>query len=152
MKPPLAKETDRRLLIKALRDGIIDIVATDHAPHTKEEKSGGFNNSEFGIIGLESAFSLLYTNLVLKKQLSLKRLVDSLTKDVARIFKLRTGRIEEGAKADLVLIDLKLKRRIEEGDILSKGKNSPYIGREIYGIPVLTISEGKIVYVAEGGR
>lgn len=146
MKPPLASRAEQLQLVKALRDGIIDIIATDHAPHLPSEKEGGIRESEFGIVGLEFAFPLLYTNLVLTRQVSLKKVLDALTSNVAKTFRLKRGRLEEGARSDLVLIDLNLKRVIEEGEMVSKGKSSPYVGREVYGIPVLTISGGKVVY------
>ncbi|MGM8214404.1 dihydroorotase [Bacillaceae bacterium W0354] len=146
MNPPLRSKEDRDALIEGLLDGTIDCIATDHAPHTEEEKSLGFLQAPFGIVGLETAFSLLYTHFVKEGIFSLKQLVDWLTIKPAQIFNLPYGTIEVGKKADLVLVDLTQSQIIEPTQFLSKGKNSPFSGWEVYGNPTCTLVEGKIVW------
>jgi len=150
MNPPLRSKEDQEALLEGLLDGTIDMIATDHAPHTAEEKAVGFLKAPFGIVGLETAFPLLYTYLVKEGRISLKRLVDSLTKIPAQVFDLPNGRLEEGAVADLTLIDLDEERVIDRENFVSKSKNTPFDGWKVSGIPTLTIVEGKVVYKEEG--
>jgi len=149
MNPPLRSKEDQKALIEGLLDGTIDMIATDHAPHTAEEKAVGFLEAPFGIVGLETAFPLLYTHLVKKGIISLKNLVDLLTKVPAEVFNLPYGRLEEGAVADLTLIDLDRKQIIDRKDFVSKSKNTPFDDWKVQGIPSLTIVEGQIVYEEE---
>ncbi len=149
MNPPLRSEEDRQVLIDGILDGTIDIVATDHAPHTEEEKSRGIEKSSFGIVGSEIAFPLLYTKFVKTKIFSLNLLVKLMTENVAKIFNLDYGKLEENKLADLVVIDLNKEIIIDRNKFLSKGKNTPYHGEKINGIPILTICDGNIVYVDE---
>ncbi|MDP4164008.1 MAG: dihydroorotase, partial [Bacillota bacterium] len=116
MNPPLRGRMDKEALIEGLLDGTIDFIATDHAPHTIEEKSEGMKLAPFGIVGLETAFPLLYTHFVEKEILTLSQLIDSLTKKPAEAFKLPFGKIETGATADLVLLDLKEERTIDPNE------------------------------------
>lgn len=146
MNPPLRSKSDRQALIEGLLDGTIDFIATDHAPHTMKEKSEGMVLSPFGIVGLETAFSLLYTHLVLKGTLLLEQLIDLFTKKPADTFNLPYGKIEQGAMADIVLLDLNEENKIEPNEFLSKGKNTPFGGWKCIGWPVMTISEGKIAW------
>ncbi|MBO8155307.1 MAG: dihydroorotase [Bacillaceae bacterium] len=146
MNPPLRSKEDQEALIEGLLDGTIDCIATDHAPHTEEEKQPGFLKAPFGIVGLETAFPLLYTNFVLKGVLSLEELVDLLTVKPAKVFNLPYGRLAPGSTADLVLIDLDKEKTIRKEEFLSKGKNTPFDGFVTKGWPVLTIAEGKIIW------
>lgn len=146
MNPPLRAKEDQEALLEGLLDGTIDFIATDHAPHTEEEKSGGFLNSPFGIVGLETAFPLLYTHLVKTDKLTLKQLVDFLTIIPAETFKLPYGKMEENEVADLTLINLENEEKIDKENFASKSKNTPFNGWKVTGIPELTIVEGKIVY------
>ncbi|MEW9050404.1 MAG: dihydroorotase [Neobacillus sp.] len=146
MNPPLRDAEDREALIEGLLDGTIDFIATDHAPHTAEEKNEGMLLAPFGIVGLETAFPLLYTNLVLKDVFSLEQLISFLTKKPADAFKLPYGTIEEGACADIVLLDLKADKEINPEEFLSKGKNTPFTGWNCKGWPVLTIASGQKVW------
>jgi dihydroorotase len=146
MNPPLRSEEDMRALINGVVDGTIDCIATDHAPHSEEEKSEGIEKAPFGIIGLETAFPLLYTNLVLKNIISLNRLVELLSKNPAKIFNLNGGEISEGKPADLVIIDLKMSMKINKNEFLSKGRNTPFDKWECIGWPVATFVEGKLVW------
>ncbi|HZG16744.1 MAG TPA: dihydroorotase [Candidatus Bathyarchaeia archaeon] len=148
MNPPLRSREDRAALIAGLKDGTIDIIATDHAPHTAEEKANGLDRAPFGIVGLETAFPLLYTHLVLTGELTLAELVDKMTRKPAEIFGLPYGRLEEGAPADLTAIDLDEEKAIDPGTFASKGKNTPFAGWRCKGWPTLTMTAGKIVYLA----
>lgn len=144
MNPPLRTEEDRQAIIKALKDGTIDFIATDHAPHSSEEKNQEFTKAPSGIIGLETALGLGITNLVRENKLSLMELLEKLTINPAELYKLETGRIKEGLPADLVIFDENEEYTVEK--FKSKSSNSPYIGKKLYGKVKYTICNGKIVY------
>lgn len=146
MNPPLRGKADRDALIEGLLDGTIDFIATDHAPHTEAEKAEGMELAPFGIVGLETAFPLLYTHLVKKEIVSLQQLVDLLTVKPAKTFNLSTGTIAVGETADLVLLDLEKEAVIDPEQFLSKGKNTPFKGWTCNGWPVMTIVAGKVVW------
>jgi len=146
MNPPLRSREDRNALIAGLLDGTIDVIATDHAPHATHEKDLTMRKAAFGIVGSETAFSQLYTKFVKTGVFSLDLLVKLMTEKVADTFGLPYGRLEENGYADLVVIDLEKSLKIDPEKFLSKGRNTPYVGEEIYGIPVLTLSEGKVAY------
>jgi dihydroorotase len=146
MNPPLRDMSDRDALIKGLLDGTIDFIATDHAPHTTEEKSEGMVLAPFGIVGLETAFPLLYSHFVLKNILTLEQLIEFLTTKPAEAFGLTLGKIEIGAPADIVLLNLNEERTIEPEEFLSKGKNTPFGGWKCKGWPEMTIAQGQIVW------
>lgn len=150
MNPPLRSERDRQALIQGLRDGIIDAIATDHAPHDEESKSRGLEGSAFGVVGLETAFPLLYTHLVLPGELPLKRLLDALTSGPAKVMGLETGRLEVGSPADLVLLDLEKTWNIEKKNFESKGKNTPFEGYSVKGQVHTVLAKGQIVM--QGGQ
>ncbi|PLR84144.1 dihydroorotase [Bacillus canaveralius] len=143
MNPPLRGKADREALIAGLLDGTIDFIATDHAPHMAEEKAEGMQLAPFGIVGLETAFPLLNTYLVEKGLITLKQLIDFLTIKPAAAFGLASGKIEVGAAADIVLIDLEQTEAIDPERFLSKGKNTPFTGWECKGWPVMTIVNGR---------
>lgn len=149
MNPPLRGKKDREALIEGLLDGTIDFIATDHAPHTAAEKEKGMELAPFGIVGLETAFPLLYTNLVEKGIITLKQLVDYLTVKPADAFGLNYGVLEPGKEADIVIIDLENLEKIEPENFLSKGKNTPFAGWECKGWPVMTMVKGKIAWSKE---
>ena len=146
MNPPLRARTDRDAIIAGVLDGTIDIIATDHAPHTLEEKQKGIEKSAFGIVGSETAFAQLYTKFVRTDIFSLELLVKLMSENVAKTFDLPYGKLEENGIADIVVIDLEKEMTINPDEFLSKGRNTPYAGEKVYGIPVLTISNGEIVY------
>lgn len=146
MNPPLRAKEDQEALMEGLLDGTIDFIATDHAPHAENEKNQGFLNAPFGIVGLETAFPLLYTNLVLKNKITLHQLVDWMTVRPAQVFNLPFGRLEEGAIADITLVNLEKESVIDKESFYSKGKNTPFHDWNITGLPVMTIAEGKVVY------
>ncbi|KAB7669239.1 dihydroorotase [Bacillus sp. B1-b2] len=149
MNPPLRGIEDREALINGLLDGTIDFIATDHAPHTAEEKAQSIQLAPFGIVGLETAFPLLYTRFVKKGLMTLKQLVDYLTTKPAESFKLDAGKLEIGKAADLVIVDLESKDAIDPNSFLSKGRNTPFAGWECQGWPVTTIVSGKIAWRKE---
>ncbi len=146
MNPPLRGEDDKAALLDGLLDGTIDFIATDHAPHSEEEKSQNIRLAPFGIVGLETAFPLLYTYLVKKGAMTLKQLIDFLTIKPAQAFKLNSGKIQIGMPADLVLINLEEEQVINPETFISKGKNTPFAGVSCQGWPVMTIVEGKVVW------
>lgn len=146
MNPPLRGKEDREALIEGLLDGTIDFIATDHAPHTEEEKAEGMLLAPNGIVGLETAFPLLYTYFVKKDILTLKQLVDLLTIIPAEAFNLPFGKLEVGGVADLTIIDLDHEEEIDSKTFVSKGKNTPFNGWNCKGWPEVTIVDGKIAW------
>src|SRR5690625_4245565 len=146
MNPPLRAKADQEALLSGLLDGTIDMIATDHAPHTEAEKSVGFLKAPFGIVGLETAFSLLYTHLVKTNKLTLQQLVDFLTIKPAEVLGLPYGRLEENEIANVVLIDLQTELKIDKESFVSKSKNTPFDQWQVAGNPVLTIASGQVVF------
>ena len=146
MNPPLRAKDDKDSLHAALLDGTIDCIATDHAPHTVEEKCCGMVGAPFGIVGFETAFPLLYTQFVETGKWTLKQLIDWMSVKAARIFDLPYGTLEVGASADMILIDLDKEQTINAEGFVSKGRNTPFNGWVAKGWPVMTIFEGNIVY------
>jgi len=146
MNPPLRAKDDKDSLHAALLDGTIDCIATDHAPHTVEEKCCGMVGAPFGIVGFETAFPLLYTNFVKTGKWTLKQLVEWMATKPAQIFNLPYGKIEVGSSADFTIIDLEKEMDINPEEFKSKGRNTPFTGWKAQGWPVMTIFEGKIVY------
>lgn len=146
MNPPLRSPRDVEACIAALEDGTLDIIVTDHAPHSAEEKAKGMELAPFGITGFETAFPLLYTKFVKTGRWSLELLVQRMTADPARVFRLDSGRLETGAPADLTLIDLDSERAVDPATFASKGKNTPFTGWKLQGWPTMTIVDGQIVW------
>lgn len=146
MNPPLRSRQDREALLQALKAGTIDFIATDHAPHTEQEKAVGMELAPFGIVGLETAFPLLYTNLVLTGELTLRQLVELMSTKPAKLFGLPYGELAEGKIADLTVIDLEAEQVIDPANFLSMGRNTPFTGWKTKGWPVLTIVNGNIVW------
>lgn len=147
VNPPLGEKIDLEKIKQSLKEGVIDCVSTDHAPHSQAEKELPFEEAPFGMIGLEFAFSLAYTYLVKTGTIDLKELVKKLSLKPAEIVGVRhSGKIEEGFTADLVIADLNKKWEVKEEDILSKSKNTPFLGYELDGTIEYTIHKGKVVY------
>ncbi|NIK68481.1 MULTISPECIES: dihydroorotase [unclassified Paenibacillus] len=146
MNPPLRTPRDVEAVIEALEDGTIDMIVTDHAPHSAEEKARGMQLAPFGIVGFETAFPLLYTKFVQTGKWTLGFLLDRMTADPARVFGLPTGRLEAGAPADLTIVDLENERAVDPSSFASKSNNTPFGGWKLQGWPVATIVDGKIVY------
>ncbi len=150
MNPPIRSEADRQALLAGIQDGTVDMIATDHAPHAPEEKAGGLEKSLNGIVGLETAFPVLYTHLVRPEILSLETLIDLMHTNPARRFGIGAP-LEEGAPADLTVFDLDACYTIRPEDFLSQGKSSPFAGERVFGKCLLTLSGGEIAWQAEGG-
>ncbi len=151
MNPPLRSINDKEALIKGIIDGVIDVIATDHAPHTNEEKSLGLDKSSFGIVGLETAFPLIYTNFVENKLISLKRCIELFCYNPSNILGLDYQDIKVGSIANLTIVDLKTKRKIDLNKFYSKGKNTPFDKVECLGFPIMTIVNGEVVYDYDKG-
>lgn len=149
MNPPLRTEEDRLAIIEGLKDGIIDAISTDHAPHTEAEKDVEFDFAPFGIIGFETAFSLGLKELVNKKIISIEELIKKMCYNPAQIIGINCAGIVKGATANLIIVDLGKIWVLEKEKILSKSKNTPFIGWELPGVIVNTIVNGKIVYPYE---
>lgn len=144
MNPPLRSEEDRLRIIEGLKEGTIEIIATDHAPHTAEEKSKEITKAPSGIIGLETSFSICYENLVLTKEITLMKLIELMSTNPARIYGLEGGEISQGKIADLAIIDLESEYKIDK--YKSKSSNTPFKDKTLRGEVLYTISEGKIVF------
>ncbi len=148
MNPPLRGEEDRSALVEALRDGTIEAVATDHAPHALEEKDAPFDAAPFGVTGLETAFAALNTHLVHPGLVPLATLLERMSAGPARIYGLERPRIAVGAPANLVLLDLEATWRVDERSFRSKSVNSWLLGEEVSGTVVLTFAAGRLAYAA----
>jgi dihydroorotase len=147
MKPPLRGEEDKKAILTAVLDGTIDVFATDHAPHTPDEKEVEFDYAPFGIIGLETAVPLLLDKLVNPGLISLQRFVEMMSLNPATILGLKNkGRIDIGADADLTVLNLSTNHTIDSSSFFSKSRNTPFNGWTVNGIPEITIVSGKIVY------
>ena len=146
MNPPLRSSADKAALIEGIQDGTIDMIATDHAPHSEEEKSRGLADSAFGIVGLETAFPVLYTFLVKKGILSLETLIERMAIAPRRVFGIEGGYLKEGQIADLAVLDLKASGNVQPDRFLSKGRSTPFAGLEVQGENVMTFVNGKQVY------
>lgn len=147
VNPPLRTEADRQAIIEGLKDGTLNIIATDHAPHSREEKAKDIKDAPSGMIGLETSLALGITNLVKTGELELIDLLEKMTINPAMLYHLNAGRITEGGPADLVLFDPDKKWTVED-HFYSKANNSPFIGMELTGKVQYTICGGKIVYQA----
>lgn len=149
MNPPLRSKENQEATMNALLTHIAACVATDHAPHTEEEKNLPYEKAPNGIIGLETAIPLVYTNLVKTGKMTLEDMQNVLCHNPRRIFEIEDRRIEEGYEANLAILDLEDEHTYTKDEILSKGKNSPFIGEKLYGFNVMTIYQGRIVYKKE---
>lgn len=144
MNPPLREERDRRAIINGLKNGTIDIIATDHAPHSKEEKERPLTEAPSGIIGLETALPLGVTNLVDKDALTMDELIERMSVNPAKMYGLQAGTLSQGAPADIVIFDAKAEQTFES--FASKSQNSPFTGQKLKGVVKYTIVNGEIVY------
>jgi dihydroorotase len=148
MNPPLRAAEDREALIDGLREGTIAAVATDHAPHARHEKEVPFEAAPFGVTGLETAFSALYTNLVEPGVLPLETLLERMSAGPARIYGLEPPRIAVGAPANLVLLDTAATWRVDEDGFRSRSTNSWLLGRTLRGRVRLTVAAGRVAFAA----
>lgn len=145
MNPPIRSAADRAALIAGIQDGTVEVLATDHAPHSDEEKGRGLEKSAMGIVGLECAFGVLYTHLVEKGLITLEKLIDLMSSNPRRLFGFGGG-IAVGEKADLTVLDLEESYTIDPETFLSKGKATPFAGQTVRGRAVMTWVDGKAVY------
>ena len=148
MNPPLRSEQDRLALLQGIADGTIDVIATDHAPHSAEEKSKGLAGSAMGVVGLETSFGVLYTKLVKTGFITLEKLIELMSINPRKIFGLPGGKIAEGEVADLALLDLDSRWTVDPSEFVSMGKATPFEGWQLQGKNVLTICGGNVVYEA----
>ncbi|MFC1496075.1 dihydroorotase [Candidatus Margulisiibacteriota bacterium] len=146
VSPPLRSEKDRRAIIKGLKDGVIDVIATDHAPHKYEKKMIEFARTANGMIGFETAFPLVITELTGKRLLTVRQAVTKLTVNPAKILGIKKGTLKIGSDADMAIINPKEEYVIDSAKMLSKSKNTPFHGKKVRGKIKYTICAGKIVY------
>lgn len=146
VNPPIREERDRLAVIEGLKDGTLDCIVTDHAPHHEDDKNVEYALAAFGISGLETSFALSYTQLVRGGALTLGQLADRMSAAPAAILNLRGGAIEAGAPADLTVVDLNERWTIDPAQFVSKGKNTPFAGRQVYGRVKYTLVDGDIRY------
>lgn len=142
VNPPLREKEDIEFLIGALKDGWVDAIATDHAPHSAEDKVNGAP----GISGIETSFPVCYTFLVKEGQLTINKLSELMSKNPALIMGYNKGEIKKGYDGDVVLVDLNTKFKVLSSNFISKGKNTPFEGMELYGIVKATVKRGRVIY------
>lgn len=146
MNPPLRSKADVQALKDALKNGIMDVISTDHAPHGAEEKDQSMLKAPFGIVGIENSFALSYTELVKGGYLTISELVEKMSVNPAKVLKIDKGNLAVGKAADLVVADITQEYAIDPDTFFSKGKNTPFAGKKVYGKVLTTIVDGKIVY------
>ncbi|WP_373217129.1 dihydroorotase [Ruminococcus sp. 5_1_39BFAA] len=146
MNPPIRTKKDVEALKEGLKEGYIQVISTDHAPHAQKDKTGSMRNCAFGIVGLETSFALTYTELVEKGVLTIKQLVEKMSLNPARILGLECGTLQEGHPADVIVVDVEHPYKIDKTKFVSKGRNTPFNGREVKGKVLYTICDGKVVY------
>jgi dihydroorotase len=146
VKPPIRSSEDRKALVEGLKSGVIDAIASDHAPHLDTEKNTTFKQAAFGTIGLETLFSASFTKLCLEENISLTELITLITCGPAKILNIDAGKIEVGKEANIAVIDTGAEKRIVREDFISKSKNSAFIGQKLTGEVVYTISKGRLAY------
>jgi dihydroorotase len=146
MNPPLRAQQDVSALVKGLAAGAIDVIATDHAPHNINDKMVEFDRAPFGIVGLETAVSLILDRLVHPGILSLERMVEAFSLNPARLLKLKRGTLAKDASADVTVIDPELRCEVRSAEFLSRSRNTPFEGWKLRGGPVMTIVKGRVVW------
>lgn len=146
VNPPVREERDRAEIIRGLKDGTLDCIVTDHAPHSVKDKQVEYNLAAFGISGIETSFALSYTYLVKSGIMTLPELMRKMSANPAEVLSLEGGEIKEGAPADLAIVDLNEKYVINSQNFYSKGKNTPFNGFEVYGKVLYTLVDGEIKY------
>lgn len=146
MNPPLRTKEDQKALIEGLNDGTIDMICTDHAPHSAEEKSRGLSKSAMGITSSEYAFALVYTGLVKTGKVKLKTVLDAMSYNCANVFGVEGGDLTNFEKANLTIFDLMHREKITEKSLLTQGKSTPFVNQYVHGICLLTVCDGHIVY------
>ena len=152
MNPPIKSPEDQKAIIEAIKDGTIDMIATDHAPHSLEEKSKGFDKSSFGVVGLETSFAVSYTELVKKNVISFERLVELMSVNPRKRFGLPGSYIENGEVADICVVDTETTWKVNPEEFLTKGRSTPFDGINLTGKVIATFVDGKLVYQDEQER
>ena len=147
MNPPIKSAADREALIEAVLDGTVDMIATDHAPHSAEEKSKGFAGSAYGIVGLETAFPVLYTKLVRTGILPLEKLIELLSDAPNKRFKIGERAASADGSFSFTVWDLETPYRVDPDSFLSMGHSTPFAGWEVYGRCMMTVYQGKTVFL-----
>ena len=148
VNPPIREEIDKQAILEGLKDGMLDCIVTDHAPHHADDKNVEYNYAAFGISGIETSFGFAITNLYKAGVLSLPEIADKMSYNPAKILGLDGGEIKEGGVADITIADLDEKWTIEPEKFVSKGKNNPFKGYELFGAVKYTIVDGEIKYQA----
>lgn len=146
MNPPLRGKEDKEALIAGLASGVLEVIATDHAPHSVEEKQQSMKKAPFGVVGMETAFALAVTELVKKGHLSMAQIVSRMSIAPAQILGIPKGTLKEGSPADIVIAETEQEYEINPDRFFSKGRNTPFAGKRVYGTVCYTIVDGKIVY------
>lgn len=146
VNPPLREERDRLAIVAGLKDGTLDCIVTDHAPHHEDDKRVEYDLAAFGISGLETSFALSYTALVKSGEMSLAELADKMSGNPARTLGLEGGRLEVGAPADFTAVDPDEEWTVDPGKFVSKGKNTPFAGRKVFGKVKYTVVDGEVKY------
>ncbi len=147
MNPPLRSRADVEALRQGLKDGVMDVIATDHAPHAGEEKDKSMKDAAFGIVGLETSAALTYTSLVKTGVLTVMDMAEKMSYNPAKILGLEDkGSISEGKTADITIFDPRRTYKIDKNTFVSKGKNTPFDGYEVTGETVYTLVDGRVVY------
>lgn len=149
MNPPLRSARDREALREGLKEGVIDVIATDHAPHTAVEKGQSIKRAPFGIVGLETAAAITYSELVLKDYLTPMQMAEKLSYNPAKVIGLEKGTLQEGSIADIVIFDPNQNYTIQAKEFAGKAKNTPFDNRKVTGKVIMTIVSGEIVYSEE---
>lgn len=144
VNPPLRSRKDREALLEGLNEGTIDVIATDHAPHTAEEKERPFKDAPPGMIGLECSFGAIYTCLVLKEKMSVNKLVETMSVNPRKIAGIPEAKIKEGAVAEISIMDISKSQKLEKDALRSKSSNTPFLGKELYGWPKWIFVEGSL--------
>ena len=150
MNPPLREAADVAALRAAIKEGVIDCIASDHAPHAYDEKEAAFDDAPFGIVGLETAFAVAHTELVRGGVLTINELIARMSTEPAKIFHLPGGTLAVGAPADVVVLDPAAQWTVEPAAFRSKSRNTPFTGRALSGRAVLTLVAGKTVHDLSG--
>jgi len=144
VNPPLRTEADRQAIIKGIKDGTVDAIVTDHAPHSMEEKEVDIKQAAFGFSEVELLIPATLNELYHKQGIELMEVIRLMTSNPAKLAKLEIGRLQSGAPADLTIIDLDLEKKVSQESMVSKGKNTPFNGMTLKGWPVMTVFEGKV--------
>jgi dihydroorotase len=146
MNPPLRTENDIEQILEGLSDDTIDVICTDHAPHTEYEKCQGFYDAPFGIVGLETAIGLAYTYLVKKNIITLEKMIEKMSVNPRKILGINEVSLKEGEKANVTILDLKKKWTVKKNKFKSKSNNTPFDGYELYCKPYCVINNNQIYY------